>query len=65
MIGLHGAEQEVMIDTPSPQKAESWTKEQSGGIKAVSEAPGFCLCSCIGVISEEGPCPSIDSAPPP
>lgn len=60
MIGLHGAKQEVMIDTPgaSPQKAESLTKEQSSGIKAVSKAPGFCLRSCIGVISEEGPCPS-------
>lgn len=68
MIGLHEAEQEVMIDTPgaSPQKAESSTKEQSSDIKAVSKAPGFCLWSCIGVISEEGPCPSTSllSTPP-
>lgn len=59
--------QEVMIDTPaaSPQRL-GWTKEQKTNIKPMSKAVGFCLWSCIGVISEEGPCPSTSflSTPP-
>lgn len=62
-----------MIDTPaaSPQRLGR-TKEQKTNIKPMSKAVGFCLWSCIGVISEEGPCPSTsflstppDQPPPP
>lgn len=44
-----------MIDTPAA--THNGTKEQKTNIKLMSKALGFCLWSCIGVISEEGPCP--------
>lgn len=50
--------QEVMIDTPAASlQRGSGTKEQKTNMKLMSKALGFCLWSCIGVISEEGPCP--------
>lgn len=52
--------QEVMIHTlGARQQRPSGTKEQNTNMKLMSKAPGFCLWSCIGVISEEGPCPCI------
>lgn len=62
------AKQEVMIDIPAAQlQRPSTTNEQKTNIKLMSKALGFCLLSCIGVISEEGPCPctSVLSTPLP
>lgn len=58
---------EVMIDTPAVSlQRRNGTKEQKTNMKLMSKALGFCLWSCIGVISEEGPCPCISllSTPP-
>lgn len=47
-----------MIDTPAESlQRPIGTKEQKTNMKLMSKALGFCLWSCIGVISEEGPCP--------
>lgn len=47
-----------MIDIPAAhQQRRSTTNEQKTNIKLMSKALGFCPWSCIGVISEEGPCP--------
>lgn len=56
-----------MIDTPAVSlQRHSGTKEQKTNMKLMSKALGFCFWSCIGVISEEGPCPCIRllSTPP-
>ena len=61
------SEQEVMIDTPAASlQRHNGTKEQKTNMKLMSKALGFCLWSCIGVISEEGPCPctTLLSKPP-
>lgn len=64
-IEWSSGKQEVMIDMPaaSPQRSNG-TTEQKTNMKLMSKAFCFCLWSCIGVISEEDPCPCIKHPPP-
>lgn len=63
-IEWSSGKQEVMIDMPaaSPQRSNG-TTEQKTNMKLMSKAFCFCLWSCIGVISEEDPCPCIKHPP--
>lgn len=54
-FSVHGLK---LWSTPlQPVQRYNGTKEQKTNMKLMSKALGFCLWSCIGVISEEGPCP--------